>query len=92
MYDICPHRILFILIIFLYFQMSDDELTALVMQRVACLALPGRKVPLMPVRIVRTRWAQDPYARGVYSHWAVGNRPGTICSVYQFSYSHDFWE
>lgn len=56
--------------------MSDEELTALVMLRMASIALPGRKLPAAPLRIVRTRWSQDPFARGVYSYWATGNKPG----------------
>jgi monoamine oxidase len=58
-------------------QMSDAELQALVMTRMHAVALPGRQVPAAPVRVVRSRWAADPYARGVYSCWRPGNLPGT---------------
>ena len=65
--------------------MSDEEVCSLVMQRMKAIALPDRKVPAAPVRIVRTRWAQDPYALGAYSHWCPGNQPGTksvyICNI-----------
>jgi hypothetical protein len=35
-------------------------------------AAAGRKVP-EPVEAYVTRWAADPYARGAYSYYAVGN-------------------
>ncbi len=56
--------------------MSDEALTELIMSRCAALALPDRKLPAAPIRVVRSRWAEDPYARGAYSYWAPGNLPG----------------
>ena len=61
--------------------MSDEELTALVMSRMASISLPGRKLPAAPLRIIRTRWSQDPYALGAYSYWAPGNKPGECCKL-----------
>jgi len=58
--------------------MVDDELTSLIMSRSAALALPGRTLPAAPVRVIRTRWREDPYARGAYSYWAPGNLPGEL--------------
>lgn len=56
--------------------MTDEELTSLIMSRCAALALPGRVLPAAPLRVIRTRWREDPYARGAYSYWAPGNLPG----------------
>ncbi len=56
--------------------MSDEELMALIMARMGSIALRGRALPAAPSRVVRTRWSQDPYARGAYSHWRPGNLPG----------------
>jgi len=56
--------------------MSDEEVAALVMSRCTALALPGHTVPAAPVRIIRSHWSADPYARGAYSYWAPGNLPG----------------
>lgn len=55
--------------------MSDDELQELVMSRCSCFALPDRHVP-SPVRILRTRWREDRWARGCYSYSTTQNTPG----------------
>ena len=66
--------------------MSDEELQALILTRLSALALPGRRAS-PPSRTVRTRWSQDPYARGVYSYWRPGNQPGMyIHTVYACMY------
>jgi hypothetical protein len=72
-----------ILSIYVYvsIQMTDEALLELCMSRVACLAVRGRPVP-RPSRMVRTRWATDPFSLGAYSYWAKGNEPGAFVDRY----------
>ena len=55
--------------------MNDDELLSLCLSRVSCFARPGMEV-CQPIKVVRTRWARDPYSLGAYSYWHKDNIPG----------------
>lgn len=67
-------------VIFNHQQMNDEELLQLCISRVSCLARPGQTA-VPPIRMTRTRWAEDPYSLGAYSYWAKGNVAGTCLRV-----------
>jgi hypothetical protein len=57
--------------------MSDEEVMTLCMSRMTSFAIPGRKI-VQPSKLIRTRWASDPFSMGAYSYWAKGNEPGPL--------------